>query len=81
MNLPLFTVEEENLICIFNTSSRDALTCGISDAIPHFDEPEMQEIAKSALRKLEVLTDTEFSTLIFHPAYFGDDDDDSEVDG
>jgi len=79
MNPILFTVEEENLICIFDTSSHNALIAGISNAIPLFDEPELREVAEGALRKLESISETEFSTLIFHPAYSGDDD--LEVDG
>ena len=80
MNLNLFTIEEENLICIFDTSSRTVLIDGISDAIPYFDDPELQEIAESVLRKLEPVSDMAFSSRIFHPAYDSDDDD-LEVDG
>jgi hypothetical protein len=78
MNQLLFTVEEENLICAFDTSSRDALIGGIRDALPEFDGdgPEMREIAEGALRKLDAMTDTEFSETIFSPAYH---DDESEV--
>ena len=80
MNPTLFTVEEENLICIFDTSSCGALIGDISDAISHFDEPELREIAESALRKLESMSDSDFSAFIFHPAYSGDDDND-ETEG
>lgn len=78
---PLFTVEEENLICVFDTSSRIALTDNISAAIPDFDEPEMFEIAESTLRKLNTMTDAEFTEYTFHPAYHEEDDDfDDDVD-
>jgi hypothetical protein len=76
MNNILFTVEEENLICAFNTSNRIMLTADIRDALPHFDgEPDMTEIAVNVLRKLESITDAEFTKFIFTPAY----DDESEV--
>lgn len=68
-----FTVEEENLICIFDTSSRAALIADIRATMPDFDEPELCEIAESALKKLETMTDTEFSTLYFNPAYYNDE--------
>ena len=76
MNQLLFTVEEENLLCIFDTSSRDTLIAGIYDAMDYFEEPEMREIADNALRKLNALTGEEFSELIFSPVYH---DDESEV--
>ena len=74
MNLTPFSVEEENLICIFNTSSRAALIGGISNAISDLDEPKLREVAKSALGKLKSMSDADFSAHIFHPAYDGDDD-------
>ena len=78
MNQTIFTVEEENLICAFYTSSRDTVIAGIHGAMPDFDgdEPEMREIAESALRKLDAMTDAEFFALILSPAYY---DDESEV--
>ena len=78
MNQTLFTVEEENLICAFDTSSRAALIGGIRSALPEFDddEPEMRDIAESAIQKLEGMTDEDFSSMIFTPAY---NDDESEV--
>ena len=76
MNHTIFTVEEENLICAFDTTGRAAVITGIRGAMPDFDEDEMREIAESALRKLDAMTDAEFSALIFSPAYY---DDESEV--
>ena len=74
-----FTVEEENLICIYDSSSRTALISSINEAIPHYDdEPEIQEIATSAVRKLEAMTDADFSAITFHPAYHGEDGEESE---
>lgn len=76
MNNILFTVEEENLICAFNTSNRNILIAEIRNALPHFgNEPDMAEIADNVIDKLEVMTDTEFSKNTFTPTY----DDESEV--
>ena len=78
MNQTVFTVEEENLICAFDTTSRIALINNIREAMNDFDEDadEMREIAEGALRKLEAMDDAEFSALILSPAY---DDDETEV--
>jgi hypothetical protein len=74
MDLTIFTVEEENLICIFDTSSRVALLNDIREALPEFDEPEICEIAENVIKILDDMTDAEFYELIFSPAYHNDDD-------
>jgi len=78
MNQSLFTIEEENLICAFDTSSRASLTSSIRDAMPDLGAEDilMREVAMNALRKLESMSDDDFDETIFSPAY---DDDESEV--
>ena len=75
MNYTLFTVEEENLLCVFDTSSRATLTAGVRAALHELGDEglEMLEIANSALSKLETMSDDEFSKIAFSPAY-GDDE-------
>jgi len=75
MNFNIFTVEEENLICIFDIYSRSALINAINIALSEFDEPELRGIAENILLKLNAMTDTEFSAFIFSPVYFNDDDE------
>ncbi|MDR1704624.1 MAG: transposon-transfer assisting family protein [Clostridiales bacterium] len=72
MNQEVFTVEEENLICIFDTESRAALIDGIRAAMPDFDEHEMTELADNVVIKLEGMTDADFSALTFCPADDGE---------
>ena len=74
MNYEIFTVEEENLFCAFNVSSRAALIACIHAALPEFDEPEMREIAENVLKILNGTSDAEFSELAFNPAYFNDEE-------
>ena len=71
-----FTVEEENLMCIFDVSSRNALITDINVAMRDFYEPELREIAENALHKLNGMNDEEFSALEFYPVY---DDEEPEV--
>jgi hypothetical protein len=79
----IFTVEEINLICIFNTASRVTLIQDLIDAIDTFDtgdplsDDEMFEIAQNALNKLSKMNDSDFAALDFYPIY---DDDEQEVD-
>jgi hypothetical protein len=76
-----FTVEEINLMCIFDTNSKDALITELTAAIPEFTEPELTDIAGSALIKLEKMTDAEFSMLELYPVYndYIESDQESEV--
>lgn len=71
-----FTVEEVNLMCIFDTSGKEALIAGIAAALPDFDEPELNEIAQSVLERLIRMSDADFSALELYPEY---EDYDEEV--
>jgi len=67
MKILEFTVEEINLISIYETDSRRLTMTRIHDAYPLIDE-DMQEIAVSAVRKLTNMTDDEFTISNFIPA-------------
>jgi hypothetical protein len=69
-----FTVEEINLIGIFDTTSRKRLISELVGAIGGFDDADLREIAENALRNVSRLTDTEFAALEFCPEY-GDEED------
>jgi hypothetical protein len=73
----LFTVEEVNLMCIFDTSGRDALIASLTAAVPDFDEPELAEIAENVLVKLSRMSDEDFGALELYPEY---DDYDKETE-
>jgi hypothetical protein len=74
MDLSLFTVEEENLICIFDTDNRSSLITDIKLTLSDFEDPELQEITENIIRKLNSMTDDEFNNLTFSPVYHGDED-------
>ena len=73
----LFTVEEVNLMCIFDTSSRERLTAELTAAIGGFDEPELIEIAETALAKLSEMNNEDFDPLDLYPEY--DDAEETEA--
>ena len=60
-----FTVEEINLMCCFNTSSRKRL---IDDM-----DGEIAELMYKTVRKLEAMTDAEFEELYIMPDGMMDD--------
>ena len=56
-----FTNDEMNLMCIYNTGSRD----GYIGA----DQPELLAMTDSALQKLEKISDVEFAELELYPDF------------
>ncbi|MDL2232171.1 transposon-transfer assisting family protein [Ruminococcaceae bacterium OttesenSCG-928-L11] len=69
----IFTVEEINLIAIFDRRdagpARSALIAELIDAMGDFDEEELLEIAISALEKLSIMSDADFAAIKFFPEY------------
>jgi hypothetical protein len=71
-----FTVEEINLMCIFDTSDKKKLMAELVGAMKTFDD-EMLDIAVSVAYRLDDMSDAEFAALELCPVY--DDYDESEV--
>ena len=71
----MFTVEEMNLMCIYDTGSRDALLSGVRDSLPDVYDPELREIMENVIARLEKLTDEEFSQIVFSPDYEDEQED------
>ena len=51
-----FTVEEENLICLYHKSDRRRTAAAVRAAMPDMDE-EMRALADRTLEKLDKLTE------------------------
>lgn len=75
MMFEIFTVEEVNLMCIFDISSRISLIEGLEVALPGFDEPELAEITMGVLDKLLKMSDEDFNALELYPVYEDYDED------
>ena len=54
-----FTVEEENLICMYHTSDRRRTMAQMRAALPDMDA-EMRHLVNSTIAKLERMTDADF---------------------
>lgn len=61
------TVEEENLLSIYNTGSKRELLERVNAALPFMDG-DMQALAVRALQKIAALTETEFAGLALFAA-------------
>ena len=68
-----FTVEEINLMCCFDTSSRKRLIAEMKSLPVGELDDEMAELLFHTVRKLESITDEEFSELYIAPDSMMDD--------
>ena len=60
-----FTVEEENLICMYHNADRRRTISRLTAALPGMDE-DMQALAQQTLSKLERMTDADYDGQKFH---------------
>ena len=58
-----FTVEEVNLMCVFEGQDRRGMIADIKNVIPHIQDSEMLELAGQVLGKLENMSDEEFAEI------------------
>ena len=60
-----FTVEESNLMCIYNTGSRTDLLSELKEMQSHLaaDETELLALTKTVMDKLSAMSDAEFESL------------------
>ena len=61
------TVEETNLLSIYNEGGKRGLIENINAALPFMDE-DMRELAKRTLSKVDALTEEEFAELAIYAA-------------
>ena len=73
-----FTVEEEQLMWIFETGSRQILLNILREALnSDVYDLEMREIYANTIGKLEKISDDDFAALEICPAYY--DEEETEV--
>ena len=60
-----FTVEEENLICMYHKSDRRRTAANIWAALPDMDE-DMAALACQTADKLDAMSDADFAAQRFH---------------
>ena len=61
------TVEETNLLSIYNAGGKRALIENVNAALPYMDA-DMRELAKRTLSKVDALTDEEYAGLAVYAA-------------
>ena len=68
-----FTVEEINLMCCFNTSSRKRLIDDMKSVTLNNTDGEIAELMYKTVQKLETMSDAEFDALSIAPDSVMDD--------
>ncbi len=63
-----FTVEEINLMCVFEAKGRTELIEDIGRVLPHLDDRDMGELANRVIGKLQNMTDEEFAEVVLEAA-------------
>ncbi|MFA0814552.1 MAG: transposon-transfer assisting family protein [Anaerofustis sp.] len=60
-----FTVEETNLMCIYNTGTRQGLIAELTAMQTHLEpnETELSELTRSVTEKLSTMSDEEYADL------------------
>ena len=70
-----FSIEELNLMCIYDTGTRAGLITGLEKIALELapEEAELSDMIQSALIKLTAMSDEEYGELILVPDYKEDD--------
>ena len=63
-----FTVEEINLMCVFDAKGRTELIEDINRGLPHLDDKDMEELANRVIGKLQNMTDEESAEVVLEVA-------------
>ena len=63
-----FTVEEINLMCVFEGQDRERMIAEIKNVIPHIQDSDMVELAGQVTGKLEAMSDEEFAQVALDAA-------------
>jgi len=71
-----FSIEELNLMCIYDTGTRSGLIAGLEKIALELapDDAELSDLIQSVLKKLTAMSDQEYGELILVPDYKEEDD-------
>lgn len=72
-----YSMEEINLMCIYETDSRTGMIEELETALEYVDDPEMLRLIDQTIEKLNRTTDAEFADLALFPAWEDGGEDDA----
>ncbi len=69
--MDVFTFEERNLVCIYNTGSRGGVIAALEEMKAYLqeDEEELRALTDSVIGKLTTMTDSAFLELELYPDF------------
>jgi hypothetical protein len=76
MKMVSFSIEELNLMCIYDTGTRSGLMAGLEKIALELapEEAELAGLIQRALKKLTAMSDQEYGELILVPDYKEEED-------
>jgi len=76
MKMDRFSIEELNLMCIYDTGSRTGLISELQKLQPELaeEDAELMDLIQNVLQKLTAMSDQEYSELILVPDYKEEDE-------
>ena len=71
-----FSIEEINLMCIYDTGTRSGLLNELENVLPILakDEAELSELIQTVIAKLRRMSDLDYSQLVLLPDYEEEDE-------
>ena len=63
-----FTVEEINLMCVFEGQDRSGMIADRKNVISHIQDSDMVELSKQVLEKLEAMSDEDYAEVALNTA-------------
>ena len=72
-----YSLEETNLMCIYDCTTRSGLIDELEAAMEYVDDPEMLQLIEQTIDKLNRTTDTQFVELPLVPAW--EDADEADI--
>lgn len=65
----VFTVEEMNLMCIYNTSSKKSLITDLKSVYPYVEDMDMRFLIDNLIKKISDMHDYDFAKINFIAEY------------
>ena len=72
-----YSLEEINLMCIYDCTTRSGLIDELEAAMEYVDDPEILRLMEQTIEKLQQVTDAQFAELPLVPAWEDADEADS----
>lgn len=71
-----FSIEELNLLCIYDPGTRSGLIAGLEKIAPELidEDADLADLVQSTLKKLTVMSDKEYGELVLIPDYKDEDE-------